>query len=154
MEGVFESCAQIREFVASKDRWRNLCLLPHQFGHSVEEWIDVFEQRGWAQVPAIRVEKDVCHAKRFELEICKSLYSGLARGGGLCFPQRNSLGVGHEPSMPFRLRRQHVWHIARQQLRQGLCDNVFMRSRLAHSLKPDRLLRRLEPDQGKRLTSI
>src|SRR5882762_9225193 len=146
MEGVFESCAQICEFVASKDRWRNLGLLPHQFGHSVEEWINLFEQCGYAQVPAIRVEKDVCHAKRFELEICKSLYGGLARGGALCFPQGDSVGVGHEPSVPFRLRRQNVWHIARQQLRQGLRDNVFMHIRLAHSLKPDRLLRRLEPD--------
>src|SRR5882757_10429335 len=138
MEGVFESCAQIREFVASKDRWRNLCLLPHQFGHSVEEWIDLFEQCGYAQVLAIRIEKDVCHGKRFELEICKSLCSGLARGGVLCFPQRNSLSVGHEPSVPFRLRRQNVWHIARQQPRQSLRDNVFMQIRLAHSLKPER----------------
>src|SRR6267154_4595259 len=132
MEGVLESCAQICKFVAGKNRWRNLCLLPHQFGHSLKEWIDLFEQCGCAKVPAIRVEKDVCQNKRFELEICKSLYGGLARGGALCFPQRNSLGVGHEPSAPFRLRGQNVWHVARQQLRQGLRDNVFMRIRLAH----------------------
>src|SRR5256885_6146645 len=105
MEGVFESCAQIREFVASKDRWRDFCLLPHQFGHSVEEWIDLFEQRGCAQVPAIRVEKDVCHAKRFELEICKSLCSGLARGGVLCFPQRTSLALDHNQTAQFRFVR-------------------------------------------------
>src|SRR5882757_6299401 len=120
MEGVFESCAQICEFVASKDRWRNLCLLPHQFGHSVVEWIDLFEQCGCAQVPAIRVEKYVGHGKRFELEIRKSLCIGLARGGVLCFPQGDSLSVGHEPRVPFWLRRQNVWHIARQQPRQSL----------------------------------
>jgi len=58
----------------------NLGLLPHQFGQSLKEWIDLFEQRGRAQKSRNRVEKGRCQIQEIEkLEICKSLYSGLAR---------------------------------------------------------------------------